>query len=511
VWVKGWHQTYELSCRSCWSAEPPATITDITAILDEEKPDPNVIAKLHANADAEPPSGADRAQLAKFHYDRCQARFLLGESRGAVADCERAVQLGEGVFQPADFARFLQGLSVQYLYAGDSRKSLDVLLRLRSQTNVKGAKGFHFNANANIVDRYIKLGDIDQAEATVRRSATLIQEARGWPGYSNAYLHSDWEADFERAKGLLYAARGQYREAEAALHRVELLKTAVLRNLRAYPGGVPPPPAQIQWVIDVMIARQGEMKSRMGRFAEGEADVRRALLSRLKTNGKYHVLTAQHIGFLADQLIEQGRYAEAEQLTRARLEILRTLRVAEGTENVTLALRQLATFLNLEGRWSEAAAAYTDLDRATTSWPPAKREALILSVNQIATLYSTNNLSAGLAAAERLVVRQKGQFGDQHLETALARGMLAIGLARSERDAEALSAFKQTVPVLLSGFRETVRLITGAISRMSTDRTMGRAEALRQAMLTLIDKGSDIDAHPATWASFVVVGEGAPR
>lgn len=73
----------------------PPTIADITAILDKEKPDPKVIAQLHAAADADPPSGAERVRLAQFHYDRCQARFLLGESRNAIADCERAVQLGK--------------------------------------------------------------------------------------------------------------------------------------------------------------------------------------------------------------------------------------------------------------------------------------------------------------------------------------------------------------------------------------------------------------------------------
>jgi CHAT domain-containing protein len=468
---------------------PPPTIADITAILDGEKPDPKVIAQLHTDADAEPPSGADRVRLAKFHYDRCQARFLLGELRGSVADCEHAVQLGEGVFQPGQFARFLQGLSVQYLYAGDSRKSLDVLLRLRSQSNVKGAKGWEFNTNANIVGRYIPLGDLDQAEATVRRSAALFQEARGWPDYSNAFLHSDWGADLERGRGLLYAARGQYREAEAALHRAELLKTEALRNLQAFPRGIPPPAAQMQWLIDLMIARQGEMKSRQGRFAEGEADTRRALLSRLRTNGKYHVLTAQHIGFLANQLIDQGRYAEAEELTRAQLDILRTLRLAEETENITSALSQLAVILNLEGRWSEAAAVYTELDRATTSWRPAHREALILSINQIATLYNTNNLPSGLAAAERLLMRQRQRFGDQHLETALARGMLAIGLARSGRNAEALSAFKQAIPVLLSGFRETDT--DDAIEIAAREQRLG---VVLQAYISLLSRSEAADA-----------------
>ncbi len=54
----------------------------------------------------------------------------------------------------------------------------------------------------------------------------------------------------------------------------------------------------------------------------------------------------------------------------------------------------------------------------------------------------------------------------------------------------------------------TVKLITGAMSRLSADRTMGRAEAMRQSMLALIDKGEPQEAHPAFWAPFVVVGEG---
>ena len=56
-----------------------------------------------------------------------------------------------------------------------------------------------------------------------------------------------------------------------------------------------------------------------------------------------------------------------------------------------------------------------------------------------------------------------------------------------------------------------VKLITGAIGRMAADKSVGRAEAMRQSMLTLIDKGEPYEAHPAFWAPFVVVGEGAVR
>ena len=55
----------------------------------------------------------------------------------------------------------------------------------------------------------------------------------------------------------------------------------------------------------------------------------------------------------------------------------------------------------------------------------------------------------------------------------------------------------------------TVKLITFAMREMPRDKTVGRAEALRRAMLALIDKGEAHEAHPAYWAPFIVVGEGA--
>jgi CHAT domain-containing protein len=55
----------------------------------------------------------------------------------------------------------------------------------------------------------------------------------------------------------------------------------------------------------------------------------------------------------------------------------------------------------------------------------------------------------------------------------------------------------------------TVNLITSAVGAISSDNKIGRAEALRRAMLTMIDKGKSHEAHPAYWSPFVVVGEGA--
>ncbi len=67
------------------------------------------------------------------------------------------------------------------------------------------------------------------------------------------------------------------------------------------------------------------MKVAQRKLAEGESDVRRALISRLKAVGKYHPSTAQASLALAQVLTEQSRYSESEKLARSAVEIYRAL------------------------------------------------------------------------------------------------------------------------------------------------------------------------------------------
>ena len=55
----------------------------------------------------------------------------------------------------------------------------------------------------------------------------------------------------------------------------------------------------------------------------------------------------------------------------------------------------------------------------------------------------------------------------------------------------------------------TVMLITKTFDELKANPKTGRSEALRRSMRALVEKGGSY-SHPATWAPFVVVGEGAP-
>jgi hypothetical protein len=83
---------------------------------------------------------------------------------------------------------------------------------------------------------------------------------------------------------------------------------------------------------DSWVLGQARRKARQGRLAEAEVDARRALFSRLKEQGKYHPLTPKYIMGLARNLIEQGRYEEAERLTRIAIEINQKVGVVRDSE-----------------------------------------------------------------------------------------------------------------------------------------------------------------------------------
>jgi CHAT domain-containing protein/tetratricopeptide (TPR) repeat protein len=57
----------------------------------------------------------------------------------------------------------------------------------------------------------------------------------------------------------------------------------------------------------------------------------------------------------------------------------------------------------------------------------------------------------------------------------------------------------------------SVAIITSAVAAIRRDSRIGRSEALRRAMLAIIDTGKPQQAHPTYWAPFVVAGEGARR
>jgi CHAT domain-containing protein len=85
----------------------------------------------------------------------------------------------------------------------------------------------------------------------------------------------------------------------------------------------------------------------------------------------------------------------------------------------------------------------------------------------------------------------------------------------SGETAEALSGIARAFfyagarTLLVSHWEVYSKATTQLMINMARSKASGRAEALRESMLTMIKEGDPREAHPAYWAPFAIVGEGA--
>ena len=431
---------------------PPRTITDITAILDSEKPDSDKVARWHADSAAPVPTMMPREELVKFYYKRGQARAQLGQLHDALADADKALELARGSVEADLLGRVEQFAANQYQFAGNPRHALDILQQ--QLRDAKEAKGYLFAANSQISQIFIGMGDLAQAEAHLQRSLKLIQEARttGSTSWRKSYQArgQSWEASVEFNRAVIFEARGQFAQAENSYRLAEQRRRASIKGVLATAKN-PPPEWQILESADRMVVDVARMEAKQGRLAEAEVDARRALLAALKDQGKYNPTTPFFIGGLATILIEQGRYPEAEQLIGQALDINRVVGVADDSTTIVRQLSMLATIFNLQNKRKQAAQIYAQIDKVTANWDPKMREALDLNGSRINSLYAAGQFDRGVAVAKALIMRETTQFGEKSYDAANARASLAIGYMRLNRDADAAQEFQAALPILIAG------------------------------------------------------------
>jgi tetratricopeptide (TPR) repeat protein len=424
---------------------PPRSINDITAVLDRQKPDPSRTGKMRADADAEPRPGANGQALADFLFHRAQARAGLGRVNDAVADVSRSLEIkraGGGDLYPAEIL-----LLRQYARAGEARKGLDLVARMITEYDRPGHKRRLFGVYGWAITVSLGLGNIQQAEAHLKKMLALAEESRRWSNYEEH--RGNWTGIVEYNKARLFESRGQFSEAEAAYHRSQELR----RNV---PTQNPEFADDIRVALDNALVAEGRMKAKQGRLAEAEADVRRALSNRLNAGGKFHPDTAGFLTTLAMLLFEQARYGEAEEIARTAVGIYGALGYPDHSQPLINAMLQQANALNNLQRGAEAAAIFDRIDQATKNLGPERRMMATGGLARVSTLIGTKNPATAVEIAKEAFERLKTRFGEKHPDTATARGYHGVALARvGGRDMEALNELKAAVPSLISASRES--------------------------------------------------------
>jgi CHAT domain-containing protein len=484
---------------------PPRSISDIAAILDNEKPDPATLAKLKADANAEPKS-LGQAALARFYLDRAMARALLG-MREALDDSNKAVTAGIAAGDSMFVARARQQVGSRLQADGDPRAALQVYQQIVRDSNSGNLKGWQPAALKGVTQNLVAMGDLSQAEGYLRRLTAFITEARtsGHPAWRQGYamVGRVFESDFEASRAIVFDARGQFREAETAYGKAADYQFAYIADQKKIASNVVAPisDALIRGTADSYRLSAARMKMRQGRLAEAEVDARTILLARLKDQGKYNPLTLRFIVGLAGILVEEGRYAEAETLFRSTLDIQKTIGIRDDTQNTAQVLSQLGAVLSFQRKDDEATKVYAQLDQAIAGWEPQRRQGFELNGSRIAILYTSGQLDKGIATAQEMLKRTIDRVGERHFDSAAARGTLAMGYALAGREADAINEFKAAIPILMAASRENADDDDDTV----TAARSGRLQDIVEAYITLLAHNHDNSTGQVSLETFALV------
>lgn len=432
---------------------PPRSIADITAILDRVKPNSAEIERMRAKAAEEPPAKATGAELGEFYFNRAFLRSEIGLSVEAISDAKTAL----GFWGPDgnQAGRAKQLLALQYAVVGDYPRAIEAWKALAETNNASAS--YRLIGFRNVESSLISSGNLAEAEAYLKKNESYFE----YLGSANAiakerrpYVDLDWESEIRLSRALIYQARGLYREAEIAYAEAEHYRRAATDAARKSGASAFEISAKAH-SADYMLISVAKMKARQGRLAEAEIDARGALLTRLKAQGKFNQRTPAYLAVLANVLIAEGRYPEAENLVQVSMDILKTIGMPDDLQLCVQSFSLMGTIYVLERKFSESQQMFDRIDKAIASWTPQRRQVFELNESRIASLLASGRIETGIASARALLELKLARVGETHFETAMARGVLALGLAKAGKNDDALREFRAAIPVLIGPTRET--------------------------------------------------------
>lgn len=403
----------------------PRVAEDITAILGQEKPDdPGAVTAARKGADAPQPKSTDPSVLGEFYFSRGMAAGMAGRLQQQISDLTEGERY-LGVARPGSPAYFDVVLQLVLAEAWDAKRAAATARLERAIGQVPSSnKGMLILMNYLLVVWYVFDGYQEPAERALARAKAVGDDPRLW-------ISPERRAQIAIASGRVLELRGQFAEAETAYREAMAL-------LSSDPASVSSPTmTYVSGLLSVTLAQQGKL-------AEAEVEARRALIASLRKRGRTHLQSSETAQFLAQILLEQGRYQEAEVFARES----QAMREALGTRSNQGGRRVLIRALVAQERWRDALVEYDRIGGSRWPLPDANRR-FLTNPDTAMALIMAKRAPEAVRMLEAAVSENRAQLGEAHVVTATYRGLLGAAYAATGDPEAARREFAAATPILL--------------------------------------------------------------
>lgn len=418
----------------------------------EEQPQLSDAARveLEGLANTLPPDGSSPFDQCIHLHKKAVANIRLGQYETAIADLERAQQLspmGSGTRdQWCERWRIQVDLERALRASGDEIGRIAQMLRTADEQRNANSRR-HLLTLQKLVDAYIELGMLDEADKMQQQTQNLlpeVQHRRDWTEESDNIL-----ANQSAIAAQLLEARGKYSDAER-YRRISLTHYLALARmyLRKYGDGHALRRSGLI-MVGSATRRLANTLSAQGKTGEAEYHARSALAHDLGFASFTSDYVSSDLAAIAAVKLQRGQLAAAERWAALSLKSL------EGGQIQTYAAsladrRWLLAFIDeARGRWADALALFAKRDTGLRGNPEQFARRGSDQIDWALALSRNGRHDEAKAMLDRLLARQDGAGSAGSIPRAQLEGYLGIVLASRGNISSAAEKFRTAVPELL--------------------------------------------------------------
>ncbi len=425
---------------------PRRSISDITAVLVQDRENLKAVEAAIGIAEQLPPEGAKSGALARFFRERARAAHFLGRFEQEVADYRAAIEHSR--LSGNDQGILLWDLGRAEALTGNYNAGIAAINRALDLFDDQYGRGFFVAANSVLAMLHARGGDVEKASAALKQAQRYRGDIPNWPVPTS--VQRLLQAGLEAGEAAVLDATGDYEKAERlhrkALGRLSRDETKIVGKAILGADAMSPR----VWFDNIALGLSQNLRHQ-GRLIDAENAARSALLAALRSHGRNSGHTAAVIENLGSILLEQGRIEEAAVLARTSLDIFDQARVPEGSLARAAARARIGEALVIQGRWTEAREEFDAAANALAGDPRARAAFTGGNLSwALALIYSGQPERTGdlLQAAFDKRVSLVGQVDYSAAEM---QGILALANALSGDETSALPQFRTALPVLVAG------------------------------------------------------------
>lgn len=455
-------------------AVPPPRAGDLVSLVRQSRGDTAMMQERLRLVEQEPPRDATQEQRIEFLEDRALAAEYLGHQARRLADLGEIVALVRGTRdEPGRLYQFAQA----QIFSGDVRDGIRAMQEVVAFS--RAPWGVLNNAHAMLAYVHAELGLADKAEAHLREARWFLGQLQRYPG-GYAHLLPTWEMLVLMAEGRLLLLRGKGVEAEVVMRRTleqfarlaglspgdrfdaarlfELMDkrkeltgllsgiglTTLARNVtRATVTQTP----YVLFGLNLGYTNLAQQLMRQGRFDEAELMLRDLVAANLRGGGRYSLGTVQSLTQMAELLAARARHGEATQLLTEAEEIADAMQVGQANQVRLQLVRTRMSMSILRQDWHGAAA---QEDARVARLKALNLQSLGVMTPGLGIALVRSGRAGEAARSLQALLQERVQLvGDQHAEIAEIRGVLAMSLAALGQKAPARAAYAQAGALLL--------------------------------------------------------------